>query len=212
MKLRQLPHPVRVKPTWAAQLEQVKHALGRATFTLCWAPSIALSLIKWSEGKSGLPFLLFITLLFWYFLEYVVPRKQVNVVSILLALLILYIPLWESSSHPQIWYVVNLSGVATVVLAALYTTWPLSLAFIAASALIEHFVIVSQATALYTSGVYWLNGWVTPLWTFLLGAFVGFAFHGLEETFAQEDRIVESMETLKARDAITRALAEEHFL
>lgn len=203
-------HPTRIKPTWAAQLEQVKHALARATFTLCWIPSIALSIVNWSAGKSGLPVLLFLSLILWYFLEYGVPRKQGNVLSILLAIAILYVPSLEPSSHPQIWYAVNLSGVATVVLAALYATWPLALLFIAITVLIEHFVIVSQSNALYTSGVYWLNGWVTPMWIFLLGAFVGFAFHGLEETFAQEDRIAESMETLKARDAIMRALAEEH--
>jgi len=203
-------HPTRIKPTWAAQLEQVKHALARAAFTLCWLPSIVLAFVNWSTGKSGLPFLLFLSLILWYLLEYIVPRKWGNAVSILLAIAILYVPSLEPGTHPQIWYAVNLSGVATVVLAALYSTWPLSLLFIGISAVIEHFVIVSQASVLYASGVSWLNGWVTPLWIFLLGAFVGFAFHGLEETFTQEDRIAESMETLKARDAIMRALAEEH--
>jgi len=211
MNIVKFAHPPRViKPTWAAQLEQVKHALARATFTLCWLPSVVLSVINWSVGKSGLPYLLFLTLILWYVLEYVVPRKQGNIVSILLAMAILYVPTLEPGSHAQIWYAVNLSGVATVVLAALYAAWPVSLLFIGISALIEHFVIVSQSNALYTSGIYWLNGWVTPLWIFLLGSFVGFAFNGLEETFVQEDRIAESMETLKARDAITRALAEEH--
>lgn len=210
MKMIKFIHPARIRPTWAAQLEQVKHALARAAFTLCWIPSLVLSIINWSAGKGSLPFLLFFSLCLWYFLEYVVPRKQVNLVSILLAIVILYVPSWEPASHPQNWYAVNLSGVATVVLAAFYATWPLSLLFIAIAALIEHFVIVGQSTAVYTSGVFWLNGWVTPLWIFLLGAFVGFAFHGLEETFSQEDRIVESMETLKARDAIMRAVAEEH--
>lgn len=210
MNIVKFPHSTRIQPMWAAQLGQVKVALARATFTLCWLPSLVLAIVNWSAGKSGLPFLLFLSLVLWYFLEYVVPRKQGNVVSILLAIIILYVPLWERSSHSQIWYVVNLSGVATVVLAALYSKWPASLFFIGISALIEHFVIVSQSDPLYTSGVNWLNGWVTPVWTFLLGAFVGFAFQGLEETFAQEDRIAESMETLKARDAIMRALAEEH--
>ena len=210
MNIVKFAHPARIKPTWAAQLDQVKLALARASFTLCWLPSIALALINWSTGKSGLPFLLFFSLILWYLLEYAVPRKQGNVVSILLAMVILWVPSLDPGSHPQIWYAVNLSGVATVVLAALYSTWPLSLFFIGISAVIEHFVIVSQSNLLSTSGVYWLNGWVTPMWTFLLGAFVGFAFHGLEETFTQEDRIAESMETLKARDAIMRALAEEH--
>jgi signal transduction histidine kinase len=210
MKVRAFIHSARIKPTWATQLEQVKHALARAAFTLCWLPSIALSLVNWFTGKSSLPLLLFFSLLLWYFLEYFVPRKQGNVVSILLAMAILYVPVLEQGTHPQNWFVVNLSGVATVVLAALYTSWPISLVFIGISALIEHFVIVSQINTLGTSDIYWINGWVTPMWIFLLGAFVGFAFHGLKETFAQEDRITESMETLKARDAIMRALAEEH--
>jgi signal transduction histidine kinase len=210
MKVRAYIHSARIKPTWAAQLEQVKHALGRATFTLCWLPSIALSLVYWFNGKSGLPFLLFLSLSLWYFLEYVLPRKQGNVISMLLAIAILYVPTLEQGAHPQTWFSVNLSGVATVVLAALYASWPISLLFIGISALIAHFVILNQVNTLFTSGVYWMNGWVTPLWIFLLGAFVGFAFHGLEETFAQEDRIAESMETLKARDAVMRAVAEEH--
>lgn len=210
VNITKFARPARIKPTWAAQLEQVKHALARATFTLCWLPSLALSVMNWSAGKNQLPFLLFAVLTLWYLLEYLVPRKQVNVFSILLAIVILYVPTLESASHPQIWYLVNLSGAATVVLAALYATWPISLLFIGIAALIEHFVIVSQSNGLYASGVYWLNGWVTPLWIFLLGSFVGFAFHGLEESFTQEDRITESMETLKARDAIMRALAEEH--
>lgn len=203
-------HPARIKPTWAAQLEQVKLALARATFTLCWIPSIVLSVLNWSHGKGELPYLLFLSLILWYLFEYAVPRKQGNVVSILLAIAILYVPSLAPASHPQIWYAVNLSGVATVVLAALYSSWPRSLLFMGIAAVIEHFVILSESGDLYTSDTYWLNGWVTPLWIFLLGAFVGFAFHGLEETFAQEDRIAESMETLKARDAIMRALAEEH--
>ncbi len=210
MNIFKFVHPARIKPTWAAQLEQVKLALARATFTLCWLPSIALSVVNWSHDKGDLPFLLFFSLLLWYLFEYAVPRNQGNVVSILLAIAILYVPALAPGSHPQIWYVVNLSGVATVVLAALYSAWPRSLLFMGIAAVVEHFVILSESGGLYTSGAYWLNGWVTPLWIFLLGAFVGFAFHGLEETFAQEDRIAESMETLKARDAIMRALAEEH--
>lgn len=210
MNIIKFAHPSWAKPTWATQLDQVKLALARASFTLCWLPSIALALVNWSAGKSGLPFLLFLSLVLWYLLEYAVPRKQGNVVSILLAIAILYVPSLEPGAHPQIWYAVSLSGVATVVLAALYSTWPLSLLFIGIAAIVEHFVVVSQSNPLYTSGAYWLNGWVTPVWVFLLGAFVGFAFHGLEETFTQEDRIAESMETLKARDAIMRALAEEH--
>lgn len=210
MNIIKFAHPSRAKPTWADQLDQVKLALARASFTLCWLPSIALALVNWSAGKSGLPYLLFLSLILWYLLEYAVPRKQGNAVSILLAIAILYVPSLEPGAHSQIWYVVSLSGVATVVLAALYSTWPFSLLFIGIAAVVEHFVVVSQSNSLYTSGVYWLNGWVTPLWIFLLGAFVGFAFHGLEETFTQEDRIAESMETLKARDAIMRALAEEH--
>ena len=210
MNLIKFVHPARIKPTWAAQLDQVKLALARATFTLCWVPSIALSIINWSHGKGDLPYLLFLSLLLWYLFEYAVPRKQGNVISILLAIAILYVPSLAPNSHPQIWYAVNLSGVATVVLAALYSPWPRSLFFMGIAAVIEHFVILSESSGLYNTGAYWLNGWVTPLWIFLLGAFVGFAFHGLEETFAQEDRIAESMETLKARDAIMRALAEEH--
>jgi signal transduction histidine kinase len=210
VKVRAAIRSVRIEPTWAAQLKQVKRALARATFTLCWLPSIALSLVNWSTGKSGLPLLLYFSLLLWYLLEYFVPRKWGNVASILLAIAILYVPALELSTHPHIWLVINLSGVATVVLAALYASWPVSLLFIGASVLIEHFLIVSQINTLFVADVYWMNGWVTPLWIFLLGAFVGFAFHGLEETFAQEDRITESMETLKARDAIMRALAEEH--
>ena len=210
MNLIKFVHPARIEPTWAAQLKQVKLALARATFTLCWIPSIVLSVVNWSRGKGDLPYLLFLALILWYLLEYAVPRKQGNVISILLAIAILYVPSLAASSHPQIWYAVNLSGVATVVLAALYSTWPLSLALMGMAAVIEHFVIFSQSPGLYSTGAYWLDGWVTPLWIFLLGAFVGFAFHGLEETFAQEDRIAESMETLKARDAIMRALAEEH--
>ena len=210
MNIIKFAHPSRAKPTWATQLNQVKLALARASFTLCWLPSIALALYDWSIGKSGLPFLLFLSLTLWYLLEYAVPRKQGSVISILLAIAILYVPSLEPGAHPQIWYAVSLSGVATVVLAALYSTWPLSLLFIGISAFVEHFVVVSQSNSLFTSGANWLNGWVTPLWIFLLGAFVGFAFHGLEETFTQEDRIAESMETLKARDAIMRALAEEH--
>lgn len=210
MKITRFVHSGTIQPTWAAQLEQVKHALARATFTLCWLPSIVLSIINWSHGKGDLPFTLFLSLLLWYLFEYVVPRKQGNVVSILLATAILYVPSIATASNPQIWYAVNLSGVATVVLAALYSSWPRSLLFIGFAAVIEHFVILSESGDLYSSGTFWLNGWVTPLWIFLLGAFVGFAFHGLEETFAQEDRIAESMETLKARDAIMRALAEEH--
>lgn len=210
MNIIKFAHPAITRPTWATQLDQVKLALARASFTLCWLPSIALAFVSWFTGKSGLPLPLLLTLTLWYLLEYAVPRKQGNVVSIFLAIAILYVPSLDPGSHPQIWYAVNLSGVATVVLAALYSTWPLSLLFIGITAVIEHFVIVSQSNVLYTSGVYWLNGWVTPLWIFLLGAFVGFAFHGLGETFAQEDRIAESMETLKARDAIMRALAEEH--
>jgi signal transduction histidine kinase len=201
---------LRIEPTWAAQLKQVKHALARAAFTLCWLPSIASSLVNWSTGKSGLPLLLYFSLVLWYLLEYFVPRKWGNVASIFLAIAILYVPALEPGTHPHIWFFINLSGVATVVLAALYASWPISLLFIGASALIEHFVIVSQTNTLFLSGVYWMNGWVTPLWIFLLGAFVGFAFQGLEETFTQEDRIAESMETLKARDAVMRALAEEH--
>lgn len=199
-----------VKPTWISQLEQVKRALARATFTLCWLPSVALSIVNWSVGKGGLPFLLYISLLCWYIVEYLVPGKYNNTISILLALAILYVPMWNTNSNPQIWYAINLAGVATVVLAALYATWPLAFLFISMTALIEHFVIVGQANLLTNSGVYWLDGWVTPLWIFLLGSFVGFAFHGLEETFLQEDRIAESMETLKARDAIARAVSEEH--
>ena len=210
MNLIKFVHPAKIEPTWAAQLEQVKLALARATFTLCWVPSIVLSFINWSRGKGDLPYLLFLALLLWYLFEYSVPRKQGNVISILLAIAILYVPALAPSSHPQIWYAVNLSGVATVVLAALYSTWPRSLIFMGIAAVIEHLVILSESGGLYNTGAYWLNGWVTPLWIFLLGAFVGFAFHGLEETFAQEDRIAESMETLKARDAIMRALAEEH--
>lgn len=210
MNIIKFAHPARVKPTWATQLDQVKIALARASFTLCWLPSLALAVLNWSTGKSGLPFLLFLSLSLWYLLEYATHRKRGNLVSILLAIAILYVPALDPGSHPQVWYAASLSGVATVVLAALYSTWPLSLLFIGISAVIEHFVIVNQSKLLYTSGVYWLNGWVTPLWIFLLGAFVGFAFHGLEETFAQEDRIAESMETLKARDAIMRAVAEEH--
>lgn len=210
MNIIKFAHPSRAKPTWATQLEQVKLALARASFTLCWLPSIALSIVNWAAGKSGLPFLLFLCLILWYLLEYAVPRKQGNVISVLLAIAILYVPSLEPGAHPQIWYAVSLSGVATVVLAALYSTWPFSLLLIGISALVEHFVVVSQSNPLFTSGANWLNGWVTPLWIFLLGAFVGFAFHGLEETFTQEDRIAESMETLKARDAIMRALAEEH--
>lgn len=210
MNIMKFVHPSQTKPTWAAQLGQVKLALARASFSLCWLPSIVLGVINWSTGKGTLPLLLFFSLILWYLLEYVVPRKQGNVLSILLAIAILYVPLLQPGSHPQIWYAVNLSGVATVVLAALYSTWPLSLIFIGTSAVIEHFVIMRESNLLYSSGVSWLNGWVTPLWIFLLGAFVGFAFHGLEETFTQEDRIAESMETLKARDAIMRALAEEH--
>lgn len=200
----------RIEPTWAAQLEQVKLALARAAFTLCWLPSIALSIVNWSNGKGDLPFLLFLSLSLWYLFEYAVPRKQGNVVSILLAIAILYVPSLAPGTHPQIWYAVNLSGAATVVLAALYLAWPRSLVFMGVAAIVEHFVILSESDGVYTTGVYWLNSWVTPLWVFLLGAFVGFAFHGLEETFAQEDRIAESMETLKARDAIMRALAAEH--
>ncbi len=210
MKISKFGQQARIQPTWATQLEQVKLALARATFTLCWTPSLVLAVINWHAGKAGLPYFLVLALIAWYLLEYFVPRKQGNTVSILFASLILFVPLWESGTHPQIWYAVNLSGVATVVLAALYATWPLSLLYIGLSTLIEHFVIVSQSSNSFTTGVYWLNGWVTPLWIFLLGSFVGFAFHGLEETFAQEDRIAESMETLKARDAIMRALAEEH--
>lgn len=210
MNLIKFVRPARIRPTWAAQLEQVKHALARATFTMCWLPSIVLSVVNWSDGKGALPFLLFLSLILWYILEYSVPRKQSNILSILLAIAILCVPSLEPSSHPQLWFAVNLSGVATVVLAALYATWPLSLLFIGIAALIEHFVIISQSNVLYTSGAYWINGWATSMWIFLLGAFVGIAFHGLEETFAQEDRITESMETLKARDAIMRALAEEH--
>ncbi len=210
MKVRAYSRAVRIKPTWAAQLVQVKHALARATFTLCWLPSIALSLVNWFAGRSSLPILLYLSLLLWYLLEYALPRKEGNFISILLAIAILFVPTFEHSAHTQIWFSVNLAGVATVVLAALYASWPISLAFIGVSALVAHFVILSQLNTLFTSGVYWMNGWVTPLWIFLLGAFVGFAFHGLEETFAQEDRIAESMETLKARDAVMRAVAEEH--
>ncbi len=210
MNIIKFAHPSRAKPTWATQLDQVKLALARASFTLCWLPSIALALVNWKAGKSGLPYLLFLSLILWYLLEYAVPRKQGNVVSTLLAIAILYVPSLEPGAHSQIWYAVSLSGVATVVLAALYSTWPISLLFIGLAAVVEHLVVVSQSSPLYSAGVFWLNGWITPLWIFLLGAFVGFAFHGLEETFTQEDRIAESMETLKARDAIMRALAEEH--
>ena len=210
MKVRAYIHSTRIEPTWAAQLEQVKHALARATFTLCWLPSIALSLVNWFAGKSSLPIVLFLSVFLWYLLEYVAPRKQGNVLSILLAITILYVPILEQGAHAQIWFSVNLSGVATVVLASLYASWPISLLFIGISALVAHVVILSQINPLFTTGAYWMNGWVTPLWIFLLGAFVGFAFHGLEETFAQEDRIAESMETLKARDAVMRAVAEEH--
>jgi signal transduction histidine kinase len=210
MNMIKFGHPARIKPTWAAQLDQVKLALARASFTLCWLPSIVLALINWSTDKSQLPYLLFLSLTLWYLLEYAVPRKQGNAISILLAIAILFVPSLSPGSHPQIWYAINLSGVATVVLAALYSTWPFSLVFIGITAVVEHLVIANQSNLLYTSGVYWLNGWVTPIWTVLLGAFVGFAFHGLEETFTQEDRIAESMETLKARDSIMRALAEEH--
>lgn len=210
MNIIKFAHTSRAKPTWATQLDQVKLALARASFTLCWLPTITLALVNWWTGKSGLPFLLFLCLILWYLLEYALPRKQGSVISILLAIAILYVPSLEPGAHPQIWYAVSLSGVATVVLAALYSTWPLSLIFIGISALVEHFVVVSQSSPVFTSDAYWLNGWITPLWIFLLGAFVGFAFHGLEETFTQEDRIAESMETLKARDAIMRALADEH--
>ena len=201
---------VSAKPTRVAQLHQVKHALARATFTLCWLPSIILAVIYRVQGVGQLPWILFILLAVWYVVEYKVPRKYSNYLSILIAMTILYAPTWETDPNARLWYAITLAGVATVVLSALYAPWPLSLLFIFFAAMIQHFVIIRQPDFVYNPDVHVLNDWIAPLWLLLLGAFIAFAFRRLQATFSQEDRITESMEALKARDAITRALSDEH--
>ena len=198
------------KPTRVAQLQQVKRALARASFTLCWLPSVSLALFYWVQGNGHPPVLLFVLLSLWYLVDYKVPRKYSDFLSILLAMLLLYAPVWEPSPSARFWYAITLAGVSTVVLSALYVPWPLALGFIFTSALIEHFVIVSQPNFLFSLETSVLDEWIAPLWLLLLGSFIGFALHRLEATFSHEDRIAESMEALKARDAIARALSEEH--
>ena len=210
MNLTNGTQSVGAKPTRIAQLHQVKHALARATFTLCWLPSIIFALIYWVQDAGGLPWPLFALLALWYVVEYRVPRKYSDYLSIFIAIAILYAPTWETDPTVRLWYAITLAGVSTVVLSALYAPWPLSLVFIFFSALIQHFVIIRQPDFTHNPDVHVLNDWIAPLWLMLLGAFIAFAFRRLQATFSHEDRITESMEALKARDAITRALSDEH--
>jgi signal transduction histidine kinase len=198
------------RPTRVGQLQEAKRALARASFTLCWLPSVAMALFYWGRGKSQPPVLLFVLLALWYLVEYRVEGEYRDYFSILLAIVILSAPVWHADPGVHLWYALTLAGIATVVLSALYAPWPFALVFIFLAALVEHFVIMSQPFLLSGSGVGALDNWIASLWLFILGSFVGFAFHRLEVTVFREDRISESMEMLKARDAIARALSEEH--
>jgi signal transduction histidine kinase len=200
----------RARPTRVAQLQEAKRALARASFTLCWLPSVAMALFYWSRGKSQPPVMLFVLLALWYLVEYKVERKYQDYFSILLAIVILTAPVWHPGPGVHLWYAVTLAGIATEVLSALYSPWPFALLFIFLSAIVEHFVIRSQPFLFSSGGIGALDDWIAPLWLFILGSFVAFAFHRLEVTVLREDRISESMETLKARDAVARALSEEH--
>ena|GEM_PF-4719948 len=198
------------KPTRVAQLQQVRRALARAAFTLCWLPTVIFSLIYWTQGRTEAPVILLALLLLWYLVEYKAPRRYSNYLSILLAMFILYVPALESNPSSHLWFAVTLAGVATEVLSALYAPWPVALLFVLSTALIEHLVLVHQTFFLSGPGISVLSDWIGPLWLALIGAFVAFANHRINETLSREDRITESLETLKARDAISRALSEEH--
>ena len=169
-----------------------------------------MALIYWGRGKSHPPVFLFALLALWYLVEYKVERKYRDYFSILLAVATLVAPVWQAGPGVHLWYAVTLAGIATEVLSALYAPWPFALVFIALSALVDHFVLTTKAIAQLGGGANTLNNWIAPLWLVILGSFVGFAFHRLEVTVLREDRISESMEMLKARDAIARALSEEH--
>jgi uncharacterized membrane-anchored protein YhcB (DUF1043 family) len=198
------------RPTRVAQLQEAKRALARAAFTLCWLPSVAMALFYWGRGETHPPVLLFVLLGLWYLVEYKVERKYRDYFSILLAMAIFSGPIWQLTPGVHFWYAVTLAGIATEALSALYAPWPLALFFIFLTALVEHFVILSQPFFVLGSGVGTLDNWIAPLWLSILGSLVGFAFHRLEVTVLREDRISESMEMLKARDAIARALSVEH--
>jgi signal transduction histidine kinase len=184
--------------------------LARAALTLCWLPSVAMALFYWGRGKTQPPVFLFALLALWYLVEYKIERKYRDYFSILLAIVTLAAPVWQAGPGVHLWYAVTLAGIATEILSALYAPWPFALVFIGLSALFDHFVLTSKTLAQFSAGDNTLNSWIAPLWLVILGSFVGFAFHRLEVTVLREDRISESMEMLKARDAIARALSEEH--
>ncbi|HUW78267.1 MAG TPA: ATP-binding protein [Candidatus Nanopelagicaceae bacterium] len=198
------------RPTRVAQLEEAKRALARAAFTLCWLPSVALALLYWGRGEGSPPLALFILLSLWYLNEYLIDGKYREYISIFLSIAILSGPVWHGSSHVHLWYAVTLAGIATEILSALYAPWPFALIFIFVTALIEHFVLISKTFSPFSPGVSSLENWIASLWLFILGSFIGFAYHRLQATVSREDRISESMETLKARDAVARAISDEH--
>lgn len=198
------------KPTRVAQSQQVKRALARAAFTICWLPTVIVAMSYWAQGKTHAPLILLALIALWYLVEYKVPRRYSNYLSILIAMVILYAPAWEPNPSARLWYAITVAGAATVILSSLYAPWPGSLLFVILTALIEHFVLVSQTSFLFSPGAHGLNDWIGPLWLVLLGFFVAFASHRINETMLEEDRHAESLETLNARDAISRALSEEH--
>lgn len=198
------------RPSRVEQFEQVKRALVRASFTLCWLPSVSLGLLYWAQGKTALPVKLFGMLALWYFVEYRAPQRFRNYLAALLALAILYAPIWESNPNARLWFAITVAGAATEIISALYVPWPFAFYFILITALIEHLVLVNQSKFLFSPGAHGLNDWVGPLWLIVLGSFVTFASHRINRTLAKEDRAADSLETLKARDAIARALSDEH--